>query len=92
MTVKDYQLMDEIRSQERWVKASHFMPWTGAVMIGALAYQFSSHPWAAAGLVGPVGFLLGLGLAQAISDHAVSRIEAAQTQLSTAQSPGNKLQ
>jgi hypothetical protein len=92
MTVQDYQLMDEIRTQERWVKASHAMPWTGAAVLAMLATQFSSNPWIIAGLVGPAGFLLGMGLAQAVSDRAVSQIEAAQAQLSTAQGSGNQLQ
>lgn len=92
---QDMLLLNRIQSQERLMRASHALPWTGAAVGAAGVYylakttvlsQFSAvgnHPglWSS-GLGLPVGLLLGAGLAEYLSNNAAVKIEEAEAQLS----------
>ncbi|MBX3168767.1 MAG: hypothetical protein KF760_15235 [Candidatus Eremiobacteraeota bacterium] len=95
VTGQDMLLLNRIQSQERLMRASYALPWTGAAVGAAGVYylakttvlnQFSAignHPglWSS-GLGLPVGLLLGAGLAEYLSTNAAVKIEEAEAQLS----------
>lgn len=95
VTGQDMLLLNRIQSQERLIRASYALPWTGAAVGAAGVYylakttvlsQFSAvgnHPglWSS-GLGLPVGLLLGAGLAEYLSTNAAVKIEEAEAQLS----------
>jgi hypothetical protein len=92
---QDMLLLNRISSQERIMRASYALPWTGAAVGAAGVYylakttvlsQFSAignHPGIWSGGLGlPVGLLLGAGLAEYLSNNAAVKVEEAEAQLS----------
>lgn len=92
---QDMLLLNRISTQEKIIRGSYALPWTGAAVGAAGVYylakttvlsQFSAignHPGIWSGGLGlPVGLLLGAGLAEYLSTNAAVKVEEAEAQLS----------